>query len=267
MPTYENLVDLIKGQTDWLVDDWISYFDAPEEKETEARYYDDFLGFFEECLYDNLDIHAESTKALKLFLQKLIQLIGEEEFFHFKESVYTCYLKMPIFNLMNQHNLFTYELVRPMTAFFESLTSHLILETLQSHQKELHAADEELREREAPIAEIDEGVLMVVIVGTLDSNRIMLIIDKILHVMEQSEIDQVIIDISAIDDMNSEIANQLIKLSNAIHFMGARATISGINANIAKRLTHLAIDLGEIRTFRATKDAMAYIRTLKEADV
>jgi rsbT co-antagonist protein RsbR len=67
------------------------------------------------------------------------------------------------------------------------------------------------------------------------------------------------VDISAIFDVNSEVSRQLIKLNNAIHFMGAKAYLTGITANIAKSLTHLDINLGDIKTFSTTKKALEYI--------
>jgi len=117
----------------------------------------------------------------------------------------------------------------------------------------------EIEEREAPISEIYEGVIMLSIVGTLDSNRILKIIDKVLNRLEKSEIKNVIVDIGAIYDMNSEVARQLLKLNNAIHFMGADAYLTGITPAIAKSLTHLDISLGDIKTFSTTKQAMEYI--------
>lgn len=264
MEGMEALEKIVKDDVNELIDRWIRYFDSAEDKEEQARYYDDFLGFFEECISDNLDPSSESAGAMKLFLLKLMELMGDDYFFNFNNSVYTCFLKFPIFQLLEDRGAFHFPLVAKMTSFFESMTSRIIVEVLTQRRLEQESAHEELQEREAPISEISDGILMVVIVGTLDSNRIMIIIDKILNRMEQSEISHVIVDITAIDDMNSEIANQLIKLSNAIHFMGADALISGINANIAKRLTHLAIDLGTVKTFRAAKDAMAYIVELKK---
>ena len=256
------LKDILHNDSENLVNKWISYFNK-ELIEDEARYYEDFLGFFEECVDGNLDINSPEAEALKIFLLKLIELIGEEMFFNFNDSIYTCYLKYPIFARMEELKVFKYEYVKILTEFFEKLTSNIIIEILQKKHSQTELAMNELEEREAPISEIWEKVVMVSIVGTLDSNRILKIIDKVLAKLEGNEIKDVIIDIGSITDVNSEVSKQIIKLNNAIHFMGANAYLTGITSSIAKSLTHLEVNLGDIKTFSTTKQAMEYILNAK----
>ena len=116
------------------------------------------------------------------------------------------------------------------------------------------------------MSEILDDVLMVSIVGTLDSQRVLEIMDKVLQNLENRKIDHVIIDIGAIFDVNTEVTNQIIKLNKSIHYMGAKVYITGVTANIAKSLTHLDINLGDIRTFSTTKQAVYKILKNKKED-
>ncbi|MCX6051790.1 MAG: STAS domain-containing protein [Campylobacterales bacterium] len=252
------LLDIVQNSSQELTQHWLEYFED-EFKDDEYRRYDDFLGFFEECIESNLDPLSDEAGALKHFLKKVVDIIGEDYFFHFHNSVYTCFLKFPLLKVIEQKGMFTYENVKPITAFFESLTSTLVVELLQQHKSVTLSSTQELAEREAPISEIWDGVLMVSIVGTLDSFRILQIIDKVLTHLEKKEYAHAIVDISAIYDMNSEVANQIIKLNNTIHFMGVTPYITGITPNIAKSLTHLNINLGEVKTYVTTKKAMKII--------
>ena len=160
---------------------------------------------------------------------------------------------------MEEINLITYQNVAVLTKFFEALTSKIIVEVLQIQKKIQEQSIQELNQREAPISEIWDGIFMVSIVGTLDSDRVLKIIDKVLDNIELKNTEYVIIDISAIYDINSEVANQIIKLNNAIHFMGATPIMAGITKNIAKSLTHLNISLGDVKTFSTTKLALKNI--------
>jgi rsbT co-antagonist protein RsbR len=251
----KELLSIVQNNAEELIHEWVLYFDD-DQKDEEHRYYDDFLGFFEECIEADLDVHSDEALALKHFLLKLKDIIGENEFFNFKDAVYTCFLKFLLFKLMQKNNLFNYENAQPITQFFEALTSSLIVELLSYNKSFQEASMLELAEREAPISEIWDGVLMVSIVGTLDSQRVLQIIDKVLVHLEHGNFMSVIVDISAIFDVNSEVTNQLMKLNNAIHFMGANAYITGITANIAKSLTHLDINLGDVKTYATTKKAV-----------
>jgi len=251
----EKLLYIVQNENEDLVQYWIELFDD-EQKDDEYRYYDDFLGFFEECLYSDLNLHSIETEALKHFLEKLIEIKGEDSFFNFKDSVYTCYLKFPILKKLDETDMFHYEDIATLTQFFEGITSSIIIELLRKNDEVRETTMQELEEREAPIAKIWNNTIMVSIVGSLDSNRVLKIIDKILDFLDKSDIEHVVVDIGSIYDMNSEVARQIIKLNNAIHYMGSNAYLTGITPAIAKSLTHLDLILGDIKTYSTTQKAM-----------
>jgi len=259
------LLEIIKNESEDLIHEWVKLFDE-DERDDEYRYYDDFLGFFEECVEAGLQINSPETEALKKFLEKLIEIKGEDRFFNFKDRdmVYTSYIKLPILKKIEEKGLFTYENVVLISNFFESLTSKIIIEILEKNESEKEITMKELEERESPIAKIWYNTIMLSIVGSLDSHRILKIIDKVLVVLEKSEIEHVIVDIGAIYDVNSEVARQLIKLNNAIHYMGAEAYLTGITPAIAKSLTHLDLSLSDIQTFSTTQKALQYILNISE---
>ena len=252
------LKDIVTHQSEELIHYWLEYFED-NEKDEAYRYYDDFLGFFEECLDAELDIHSDEVHAMLLFLSKLQETIGAENFFNFKDSVYSCYLKFPLLKAMDKVSLFTLENVSVLTAFFEALTSSLMIKEYKKGNEFKERSSHELEQREAPLSELWDGIFMVSIVGTLDSDRVLKIIDKVLDYLESKESRYVIIDIGSIFDVNSEVTNQIMKLNSAIHFMGATPMLTGITKNIAKSLTHLNISLGEIQTFPSTKTALKTI--------
>lgn len=254
----EQLHSLLNDKNEQIIQNWLEFFDA-EEKDEQHRYYDDFLGFFEECLENELYVNTEEYDALVHFLTKLSEIIGHENFFNFRHCHYIAYLKLPLLMELEKTEYFQFENIKKLSVFFDSITATMMTGILNEKKEFEIASTNELEEREAPLSEIWEGILMVSIVGTLDSDRILKIIDKILEKLEEGGIHHVVIDISAIFDMNSEVANQILKLNNAIAFMGVEAYLSGISKNIAKSLTHLDISLGDIKTFNKTKVAVEAI--------
>ncbi len=252
------LTRILKENNQDLIENWLTLFDE-NDRDQQHRYYDDFLGFFEECLEHDLFIDTDEYNATVQFLIKLVDVIGQEEFFNFRHCHYLAYMPIPLFRELEKTGFLTAENTKKILIFFESITSKIMLNILEDKKKFEKASISELEEREAPLSEILDGILMVSIVGTLDSNRILKIIDKILDRLEDGDIEHVVIDISAIFDMNSEVANQILKLNNAISFMGVDSYLTGISKNIAKSLTHLGISLGEIRTFNKTKSAVQAI--------
>ncbi|MGD9969912.1 MAG: STAS domain-containing protein [Sulfuricurvum sp.] len=257
-PTLIPLYDIVRNERNILTREWTEYF-SENEHESELRYYADFLSFFEECLQADLDPVSDETLALTNFLKKVAEIRGQEKFYNFRNSVYTCFLKFPLFKLLDERELFHYALASRMTAFFEALTSRLIFDQIQENNRVQQASAAELSEREAPISEIWKGIILVSIVGTLDSNRVVQIIDKILEAIERLESEHVVIDINAIYDINTEVANQIRKLYTAISMMGSHAYLTGISKNIAKAMAHLDISIGEMQTFRSTRQAVEAI--------
>jgi anti-anti-sigma regulatory factor len=250
------LLSIVTNNSDSLINSWIELFDKDEDKDIQHRYYDDFLGFFEECLETDLFIGTQEYDATVSFLIKLSDIIGHENFFSFRHCHYLAYMPLPIIKELENTKYFEAENLKKISIFFESITSKIMQDIINDKKNFEQASVAELEEREAPLSEIWDGILMVSIVGSLDSNRILKIIDKILDRLEQGDISHVVIDISAIFDMNSEVANQIMKLNHAITFMGVTSYLTGITKNIAKSLTHLDISLGDIKTYNKTKDAV-----------
>jgi len=252
------LFKILQEKNSELIKHWLEFFDI-DDADQQHRYYDDFLGFFEECLECDLFIDTDEYNALVQFLTKLIEVVGEEKFFNFRHCHYLAYMPIPILKELEKTKYFNAENNKKILIFFESITAKIMRGIINDKYEYEKASVAELEEREAPLSEIMDGILMVSIVGTLDSSRILKIIDKILTRLEDGDIQHVVIDISAIFDMNSEVANQILKLNNAIVFMGVDAYLSGISKNIAKSLTHLGISLGDIKTFNKTKSAVEAI--------
>jgi len=254
----DGLFKVLRENNNELIKHWLSLFEQ-EDYDLQHRYYDDFLGFFEECLEQDLFIDTDEYNATVQFLTKLVDVIGKENFFNFRHCHYLAYMPLPIFKELEKIGLYNSENNKKILIYFESITAKIMMNIIDDNKEYEKASIAELQEREAPLSEIWDGILMVSIVGTLDSNRILKIIDKILDRLEDGDIKHVVIDISAIFDMNSEVANQILKLNNAISFMGVKSYLSGISKNIAKSLTHLNISLGSIRTFNKTKTAIESI--------
>jgi len=260
MQTMLKHLDEVLNNNSSLIEKWVKLMGNSEENE---RLYDDFLGFFEECVTENLDTSKDSADALVIFFNKIRDIMGDNKFFNTNGKIFIEVLKEPILEQLSDDKLFNYEYVKIINNFFDTITAKMVKDYIEKRDKFQESMANELISREAPISEIEDGVLLIVLVGILDSNRVMRIIDIILTKMEQVDSNYVIIDISNIADINTEITNQIMKLSNSIHFMGAQAYISGINSTIAKRLTHLSINLGDLKTFRDVKYTLKEIRNQK----
>ncbi|MDH5366017.1 MAG: protoglobin domain-containing protein [Cyclobacteriaceae bacterium] len=114
-----------------------------------------------------------------------------------------------------------------------------------------------------PIAILAQDVLLVSIIGMIDSNRAQEIMETTLNKIVETTSRVTIIDIAGVDIVDTAIANHIIKMIQAIQLMGCSCILSGVSPTIAQTIVQLGIDLRGITTKSVLKDAVeaAYVIT------
>lgn len=108
-----------------------------------------------------------------------------------------------------------------------------------------------------PVTEIWDGILLLPIVGLVDSKRSEDIMNAVLSSIKTSKAKEFILDISGVGVVDTAVANYLINISKATALMGCRATISGISPAISKTIIQLGIDIGDVNTTSTMMDALS----------
>ena len=133
------------------------------------------------------------------------------------------------------------------------------LELAMAARKEADAIrqklDLALQEASTPIMPIWEEILLLPLVGILDSTRSNDVMRKSLEMIAESRAKMLILDISGVPTVDTAVANQLLKITKATRFMGCETIISGLSPEIAKTITELGIDVSEIQTTANLRDA------------
>jgi len=123
---------------------------------------------------------------------------------------------------------------------------------------------EQLLELSTPVVKLWEGVVAVPLVGTLDSARTQVVMEKLLQTLVDTGSEHAIIDITGVPAVDTQVAQHLLKTVVAARLMGAECTISGIRPQIAQTIVALGIEFGDIRTKATLADALvAALRTGK----
>ncbi|MFF2522741.1 STAS domain-containing protein [Streptomyces liangshanensis] len=133
------------------------------------------------------------------------------------------------------------------------------IETYTQAREELISAQaEQLLELSTPVVKLWDGVIGVPLVGTLDSARTMVVMEKMLQALIDTGSEQAIIDITGVPAVDTEVAQHLLKTVVAARLMGAECTISGIRPQIAQTIVALGIDFGDITTKATLADALRH---------
>src|ERR1700733_11141705 len=149
----------------------------------------------------------------------------------------------------------------------EFLTFSRMIDDLGLHTFEIFASareeiiasqTESMLELSTPVVRLWDGIIAVPLVGTLDSARTQLVMEKMLEALVASGSDHAVIDITGVPTVDTEVAQHLLKTVQAARLLGAECTISGIRPQIAHTIVSLGIEFGDIATKAPLADALAH---------
>lgn len=115
---------------------------------------------------------------------------------------------------------------------------------------------EQLLELSTPVVKIWEGVVAVPLIGTLDSARTQVVMEKLLETLVETGSEHAIIDITGVPAVDTQVAQHLLKTVVAARLMGADCVVSGIRPQIAHTIVALGIEFGDIVTKATLADAL-----------
>ena len=113
-----------------------------------------------------------------------------------------------------------------------------------------------LMEMSTPVTEIWEGILLLPVVGIVDSKRSQDIMNAVLKTISKTNAKEFILDISGVAVIDTAVANYLIKITKATRLMGCESTISGLSPANAQTIVNLGIDVGTVKTTSTMMDAI-----------
>ena len=114
-----------------------------------------------------------------------------------------------------------------------------------------------MMELSTPVVRLWDGIIAVPLVGTLDSARTQLVMEKLLETLVATGADHAVIDITGVPTVDTEVAQHLLKTVSAARLLGAECTISGIRPQVAQTIVSLGIEFGDIATKATLADALA----------
>jgi rsbT co-antagonist protein RsbR len=112
----------------------------------------------------------------------------------------------------------------------------------------IRAQQRELEELSTPVLQLREGLLILPIVGLLDSRRAQQLTEQLLKAIRDRRGKVVVLDVTGVAAVDSRVANHLIQTVDAARLMGAKAIVTGVSPEVAQTLVGLGISLGNVTT-------------------
>jgi rsbT co-antagonist protein RsbR len=104
------------------------------------------------------------------------------------------------------------------------------------------------QELSTPVLQVRERLLILPIIGVLDSGRARQLTEQLLGAIQSHRARVVVIDITGVATIDVTVANHLVQTVEAARLMGASAIITGLSSRIAQTLVDLGVDLSMMRT-------------------
>jgi rsbT co-antagonist protein RsbR len=105
-----------------------------------------------------------------------------------------------------------------------------------------------IRELSTPVLQIRDRLLLLPIIGVIDTHRARLVTENLLRSIRASRAKVVVMDVTGVATVDSKVANHLIQTVTAANLMGASVIVTGLSADVAQSLVALGIDLTKLNT-------------------
>lgn len=105
-----------------------------------------------------------------------------------------------------------------------------------------------IRELSTPVIRVYHRVLLLPLVGTVDSHRAEQIMEILLMRVVEEQARAVIVDIAGVPLVDTMVADHLLKTTEAVRLLGAETILTGISAQIARTIVQLGVDISTMHT-------------------
>jgi DNA-binding LacI/PurR family transcriptional regulator/anti-anti-sigma regulatory factor len=121
-------------------------------------------------------------------------------------------------------------------------------ETLRTAYERERALADTVRELGSPVIPLLPEVLLVPLIGAISSDRARQVIESVLDGVNHYQATTVLLDITGVPLVDTQVANSLIQTTQAAMLLGAQVILVGMRPEIAQSIIGLGIDLRHITT-------------------
>ncbi|WP_437821842.1 PAS domain-containing protein [Sorangium sp. So ce1078] len=163
------------------------------------------------------------------------------------ETIYVKVIKAPVRDLRGE--------IVGIQGIFWDVTSENMARRLSEERKAHEAA---VRELSTPLIPIADKVVVMPLIGTIDSNRANQVVETLLEGVVARQASVAILDITGVRDVDSGVADSLVRAARAVGLVGAQVVLTGIKPSVAQTLVDLGVDLGSIVTSGTLQSGIRY---------
>jgi rsbT co-antagonist protein RsbR len=205
------------------------------------------------------DLGQESAAELRAQLSELSTARARQGFSATETAVSVFALKDAVLNVLDGNDATNLRDYVAFSGFVDQAAVFTFDSYVQVREGLIADQAEQLLELSTPVVKLWEGVVAVPLVGTLDSARAQVVMERLLQTLVDTGSPYAIIDITGVPAVDTQVAQHILKTVVAARLMGADCIISGIRPQIAQTIVALGIEFGDIATKASLADAHRFV--------
>jgi rsbT co-antagonist protein RsbR len=137
-------------------------------------------------------------------------------------------------------------------AIFEPVVNGILVIVAMAFNTErervVRQQQEAIRELSTPVLQVRDGLLILPIIGLIDSDRARQLTEQLLDSIRQFRARVVVMDITGVAAVDSKVANHLIQTVDAARLLGTTVILTGVSPATAQTIVTVGVDLSRMQT-------------------
>jgi anti-anti-sigma factor len=133
-------------------------------------------------------------------------------------------------------------------------------EQLRLQQEIITAQQSMIQELSTPIIPISDKILVLPLIGSIDSARAQQIMETMLTTISKHQAAVLIIDITGVAMVDTAVAQYLLQAARAAQLLGTRVILVGISPEVAQTVVQLGVDFSSLPTYSSLWHGLEHAR-------
>ncbi|MDI1449556.1 STAS domain-containing protein [Polyangium sp. 6x1] len=127
-----------------------------------------------------------------------------------------------------------------------------------ARQAVIDAQEAALSALSTPLIPVTDEIVVMPLIGVLDTQRVQQAMETLLRGVTDRRARTVILDITGISVVDSQVADALVRAARAVQLLGAKVVLTGVRRDVAQTLVEIQADLGGIVTRSTVQSGIAF---------
>lgn len=263
---YKAIAEVMKNSQQEILKLWVEQIRAGGKRLVETvgeedckRFARDFLDGLTKAMPSGDDIETETYSEVRAINEKLSSVTASKDITLSETATFVFSLKdamLASFQNAFQQKERLNEVIGAVNRLVDKMGLFTFETFIKSRERIIKEQQKALIEVSVPVVKVWDKILMVPLVGMLDSARTQLVMETLLTAIEETQSKVAILDISGIPIVDTLVAKHLLRTVSAAKLMGAECIITGIKSRISQTMVQLGVDLTGVVTKTTLADGL-----------